>query len=553
MSSQVTTSSRLEIFERVTRQIRWATLAIVLVTFPPSVSQSKFVYTVLACAAIYNLARYYRPFYQSKIIGSSAIMLAIDGLFVAALISSVGDISTPYSAFLVFMIVSAAYLYQMPGVILVTILEAVILYVLVWIPQYDAVILGTIRTIVLTVYALLSFGYMVSKLTQYDRDSQRIIAATRIKSQQQHSRLLTLVNSLNSAIIVTDHKGRIVQLNQAASVLTKGIEKIEGKKVSQVFPFFKRSDPKKKAVDIFESMTSAQHRRDLSLVTHEGNQLDFDISIIRVDIDGSVPEYILVCEDISKEHSLEQQRIGFISVASHELRTPIAILEASLSSLLLAKDKVPSDILPLIEQAHRRATHISDLVKDLSILAEAQNDNLPISLTQINPTQMLKQCIEDFSSQADQSGLKIEMRVSDNTPVVLSTESHIREILQNYITNAIKYSQEGVILLQGEPANNGGILFSVKDNGVGISASDQKMLFTKFFRAENYLTQKTGGTGLGLYLCMELADRMGAKVWAKSAPDEGSTFYLEIPPQSMLRKDQNEVVTAEVANLVDGI
>lgn len=553
MSSQATTFSRLETFERVTRQIRWATLAVVLVTFPPSVPHAKYVYIALLCAALYNLLRYIKPFHRSKIASSPALMLVIDGVFVAALIAAVGDISTPYSAFLVFMIVSAAYLYQIYGVILVTIVEAVALYLLVTMHFNASVELDSLRTIVVTVYALVSFGYMVSRLTQYDRELHETLAATRIMSEQQNSRLITLVNSLHTAIIVTDHKGRVVQHNEAARILANGVPHLDGEKISEVMPFFKRSDPQKKQIDIFENLAGAQHRRDLCILTNEDVQVDLDISVTRVEVFGRAPEYILVCEDISKERSLEEQRTGFISVTSHELRTPIAILEGALSSLLRVKETIPPKVLPLVEQAHRSADQLSKLVKDLSILAEAQNDNVPINLTHIDATQMLSQCVADFSSQATQLGLELEMKVAEDTPSVLSTESHIREILQNYITNAFKYTPKGVISIQASPAKNGGILFSVQDSGIGISIGDQKMLFTKFFRAENHLTQKTGGTGLGLYLCMELAERLNAKVWAKSAQGKGSTFYLEIPPQSLLKRDQSEVVTAEVENLVDGI
>lgn len=122
-----------------------------------------------------------------------------------------------------------------------------------------------------------------------------------------------------------------------------------------------------------------------------------------------------------------------------------------------------------------------------------------------------------------------------HTPLILSTERYIREILQNYMTNAIKYSEKGTVTISAEAAKNGGVLFSVHDEGIGISPSDQKFLFTKFFRAENYMTQTTGGIGLGLYLCMELAENLGAKLWCKSTSGEGSTFYLEVPQKHLIR------------------
>jgi len=132
------------------------------------------------------------------------------------------------------------------------------------------------------------------------------------------------------------------------------------------------------------------------------------------------------------------------------------------------------------------------------------------------PGDILAECIKDFEAQAQQKGIVLKKALEPGIGTVLSTQAHILEILQNYLTNALKYSQQGTITLKAESAKHGGIVFSVTDEGIGISPHDQKLLFTKFFRAEDYRTRATGGTGLGLYLCMELAQRLGGKLWCKS-------------------------------------
>jgi PAS domain S-box-containing protein len=546
-------SNKRDTFERTTRQIRWATIVAVLLTFPFDTPQAEFVYTLLLVAAGYNLLQHTNWVKKSHTTASPVLMMLVDTLFAGFLVALVGSISTPYSAFFVFMIVSAAYLYQMPGVLLMALGEGAIMYSVVSSPPFEPLVLDGVRTIALTIFALLAFGFMISRLTQNDRQEKRALEHLRQKSEQENSRLLTLVDSLNTGIIVTNSKGKILQHNEAARIMAGGEGDLDGKELAKVLPLYRRTDPKKTHVNIFNSSHSAQHRRDLSLTQEDGTQIDLDIVVTPVKIPGQSEEYILVCEDISKERSLEEQRTGFISVASHELRTPLAILEAALGSALLAKNEISPKLLPIIEQAHRSSLQLAEIVKDLAVLAEAQNDNLPVSLTQINADVMLTQCMNDFDAQAQQVGLTLKKVVDPHTPTVISAERHIREILQNYITNALKYTPEGTVTLKAEPAKNGGVLFSVEDQGIGIALGDQKLLFTKFFRAENYLTQRTGGTGLGLYLCMELAQRLGGRVWAKSVPGKGSTFFLEVPEQSHLRRDQGEVVKAEVANLVDGI
>jgi signal transduction histidine kinase len=205
----------------------------------------------------------------------------------------------------------------------------------------------------------------------------------------------------------------------------------------------------------------------------------------------------------------------------------------------------------ILEQAHRNTVFLASLVEDLTTLSEAQNDNLQISLKPVNATKLVHQLAADFEKKARDKGLPLQVVIAPDTPSVLSTEHYIHEVLQNYLNNALKYTEHGHIKLVAEPSEQGGVRFGVSDTGVGIAAVDQQHLFTKFFRAEDYKTRATGGTGLGLYLCLELAERLNGKVWCESKAGEGSTFYLEVPAFSQLKQDHGKVVEAQVSSLVD--
>ncbi|MDF2460982.1 MAG: hypothetical protein K0S68_385, partial [Candidatus Saccharibacteria bacterium] len=253
--------------------------------------------------------------------------------------------------------------------------------------------------------------------------------------------------------------------------------------------------------------------------------------------------FILVARDITNEKSLDQQREEFISVASHELRTPLTIIEAAVSQVLLDK-KLSSENKMILDQAHRNTVFMGELVKELTTLSRAQNDSIPITIQPVNAKPMLDRLVADFAANAKEKHLTLTATVLPDTPSVLSTEHHIEEILRNFINNALKYTPKGGIEITAEPANNDGVLFKVKDTGIGISKADIKRLFTKFYRAEDYRTRETGGTGLGLYLCLELAERIDGKVWCTSTLNEGSVFHLEVPPYSHLKRDLGKVVGA---------
>lgn len=120
------------------------------------------------------------------------------------------------------------------------------------------------------------------------------------------------------------------------------------------------------------------------------------------------------------------------------------------------------------------------------------------------------------------------MKVSEGAGQIQSSELYLREILQNFITNALKYTREGSITVKAEPSSNG-IKFEVIDTGIGISKADQERVFDKFFRSEDFRTREANGTGLGLYVTMKLAHLIKAEVSVQSELDSGSTFIVDVP------------------------
>jgi PAS domain S-box-containing protein len=540
-------------FELITLRMRWLAIGTLFLCYPPDMPRVYLAYALALTAALYNLTRYSSVFMRSKWYSSTLAMLVVDNIFIAALIALVGDAETPFTGFMVWTIITAGYSYKLRGTLIVVAVQMLWVFTVLSHSAFVPVHLTDIQAGIATAAVLIGTGIYIERLTRMASREKSSLEKLSHELEAGRKHLLTLVNSLNDAIFVVDDHGRVTNYNAAAEYLCEYSGDMLTQSFAKVLPLRPHVTPDSKLVNLLKT-SGPQHRRDLSVIDKNGAITDLDISVQPVLLEGKkTTDYIIVCKDITKERSVEEQRSEFISVASHELRTPITIMEAALSAALLSKDKMDEQTRTVLEQAHTHCLFLASIVKDLSMLAEASNDNLPIQLVRVNPADLLKQMSKDFEAQAKQKGLKIKVETQTDVPVVLSTENHIREILQNYITNAIKYSTEGAITLRAKPSNRNGVIFSVQDTGIGISPSDQKHLFTKFFRSEDYRTRSTGGTGLGLYLCKEIAQRLNGKIWCESELNKGSTFYLEIPPVSHLGRDQGEVVKAEVANLVEGI
>lgn len=519
-------------FIKIAQNMRWLVLVMLLIAFPWGGPESFYVAILAGVVAVYN-ALYYLPFIKkNRGLRVLAGIIFVDSLFIAIFLILTGGADSPYRPLVVFMLITAAYFYRIKGVALIILMEAVIILAVDRVSSFSPTKLDTIHYDGLLIFILLGIGFYVERLTHQDKVERDLLRSLKQRSDERRLRLLTLINSLSVAIFVTDEKGSIILYNEAARVMANIKKDDHPQEFMKVLPLYKRTDPNKNNVNIFQDHSSVQRRRDLSTNSSEGERIDLDINITQVDQGEDVTEYLIVCSDISQERTLEEERTEFISVASHELRTPITIVEAALGSLLANEKQISEEGRKLLKQAHRNSLQLGGIVKDLSILAESQNDNIPVSLEEVSASDMVASCVADFKPQAQEKGLDLRYSVKPHTPLILSTERYIREILQNYMTNAIKYSEKGTVTISAEAAKNGGVLFSVHDEGIGISPSDQKFLFTKFFRAENYMTQTTGGIGLGLYLCMELAENLGAKLWCKSTSGEGSTFYLEVPQKA---------------------
>jgi signal transduction histidine kinase len=169
------------------------------------------------------------------------------------------------------------------------------------------------------------------------------------------------------------------------------------------------------------------------------------------------------------------------------------------------------------------------MINDLSTLSRAERGKLDLSLETISPREIMKSLEEDYTKDAQTKNLELHINVDESTPQeIVSNRLYVREILQNFVTNSIKYTKEGSITIT-LTGRGDGIEFAVIDTGIGISKSDQKRVFDKFFRSEDFRTRESSGTGLGLYVTNKLVRLIKASVTIKSKLNEGSTFTVFIP------------------------
>jgi two-component system phosphate regulon sensor histidine kinase PhoR len=212
------------------------------------------------------------------------------------------------------------------------------------------------------------------------------------------------------------------------------------------------------------------------------------------------------------------------------LRTPITVAEGSLSNLsvmLEHPNATPKMMKDGVKMAHEQVMFLANMVNDLSALSRAER-GVGNDLEVIDVAELAKQLLEKYSHDAKAKDLRLDLDVAPKVGKVNTSRLYIEELLQNFITNAIKYTKKGGVKMIFEN-NHGVIKFTIKDTGIGISKTDQDKVFEKFYRSEDYRTRETGGTGLGLYVAAKLAHKLGTKIEMVSRLNIGSAFSFTLP------------------------
>lgn len=364
---------------------------------------------------------------------------------------------------------------------------------------------------------------LIDQNVQTDRDQNSV----------EHERLVSLIGSMADGVLAVDDHIKIVLYNGAVLNILDVNSTLQDQKLKAVLKLF---DANGQAVDVNQlvrSCSTSTSTRDLLVHYADGSKANIYLSIAPVRLgygEAGDHGYVILLRDITREKSLEEERDEFISVVSHELRTPIAIAEGNISNaeFMAQKGMTQEQVAEALRVAHEQVIFLGGMINDLSTLSRAERGKLTFDIEPINAYELAKELVTTYQAEAAEKGLVLKSHIDPNLETLHSGPLYVKEILQNFVTNAIKYTDEGSVTI-GAKASPQGVTFTVSDTGIGISKSDRERVFDKFFRSEDFRTRAHSGTGLGLYVTMKLANLLHAEVDLKSELNKGSTFSIFIP------------------------
>jgi signal transduction histidine kinase len=332
--------------------------------------------------------------------------------------------------------------------------------------------------------------------------------------REEASRVLEAVGD---GIVLVDDHGFIRFWNRAAEIVT-GVDDADGKPVSEVFRGWQR---------IAEEVPAAEGRapaRPMTLPVDVGGR-ELWLSFVAV---RSTTGIVYAFRDLTSERELETAKSDFIATVSHELRTPMTAVLGAAKTLLRTDIVLTEDQRQqLLEMIATQATRLSQVTEEVLLASRLDRGDVRVESTPVDVDHIAGETITAMRSQLPED-VVIELRGGPAGDAV-GDRDRVQQVLVNLIDNAVKYSPGGGRVVVSTERLDGAVRVSVEDQGLGIGQADQRRVFERFYRADPNLAVAPAGTGLGLYICRELVQRMGGRIDVRSQPGTGSTFWFDLP------------------------
>lgn len=238
----------------------------------------------------------------------------------------------------------------------------------------------------------------------------------------------------------------------------------------------------------------------------------------------------IVTRSFDRLAEVAKMRADFVSIVSHQLRSPLTNLRWAIDALNLEEtQKISKEQLEYLEILRENSERMTSLVSDLLNLTRIEEGRLPARKEAFSLIQLVQEVIREFKPFAQAHNLKLAFKSPKNLPLAFADPRQIRQVVEILLSNALQYTKnKGKIEISlSQPAKE--IIFQIKDNGIGIPKESQRYVFQKFFRAENAKEIQTQGSGLGLFIAKSIIQRSGGKIWFESKEGKGTTFWFSLP------------------------
>lgn len=397
-------------------------------------------------------------------------------------------------------------------------------------------------------------------LRKIKKSYQRILNYQKNKNNRtdlfSFDQLEVILSNVSDGVAVIDKNFNIIAFNQiAANISGYQIEETVGQRYNTVIKIYRN---RRNIIndDLIKKVIKENKKKELAnvstLVKKSGEKIVISGRVspyknIRGEVDGCV----IIFRDLTKEREIDILKTEFVSLASHQLRTPLTAIRWFIEELYNEElGSLNANQKDYVRQVMESNTRMIKLVNDLLDVSRLEAARIKIEPKMTDITKLAKEVVNSYVPIARANNCQVIIsEPKEMLPKIKIDPALIREVLSNLVSNGVKYSQNKtgqnkVFILLAKRKTD--IMLSVQDSGIGIPKKFQSRIFQKFFRADNVAKIDTGGTGFGLYISKLLVEASGGKIWFKSEEDKGTTFYFTLPLSgSEAREGERGLVSEE--------
>jgi two-component system, OmpR family, phosphate regulon sensor histidine kinase PhoR len=250
---------------------------------------------------------------------------------------------------------------------------------------------------------------------------------------------------------------------------------------------------------------------------------------------GEITGAVVLFHDITELKRADEIRRDFVANVSHELRTPLSILRGYIETMLDDPKMPRAECARILEVMDQHSKRLGLLANDLLTLAQLESGSSTLQLNEIDLAQFLDGLARDWKKKFATKALKVALDLPANFPSLRADETRLREVFDNLLDNAVKYSNTNGEIRLGAERRGSEIALTVSDSGIGINSEDVSRIFERFYRADKARSRELGGTGLGLSIVKHIAQLHGGSVEAESELGKGATIRISLPNASPAR------------------
>ncbi len=344
--------------------------------------------------------------------------------------------------------------------------------------------------------------------------------------ETEKNKTLLIINNFTDGLLVFDKKGILSLINpRAEKFLDIKKKDIIGCPITELnaFPTFSP------LIELLGEEIKEVSRKEIIVKEN----LNLEVSTVLMMSEEKKIETLVILHDITREKTIERMKTEFVSLAAHQLRTPLSAIKWTLRMLIDGDlGEITQEQREFAEKSYISNERMINLVNDLLDVARIEEGRYIYKPVLTDIEEIIQFVVKSYKEEIEKKKIKFHFeKLTDKLPKVLVDVEKIRLAFENLLNNAIRYTPSGGQVSVSLKSDKKEIQLSVKDSGVGIPKDQKERIFTKFFRANNVVRMETEGSGLGLFITKNIVEAHGGKIWFESESGKGTTFYFTLPAQ----------------------